>query len=67
MATIKERKDQDGKPRFQAIIIGIQDKTKNVIGIENILQDEERIANAIADSVVPTLLSHIQFISWREK
>lgn len=49
------------------LVIGIQDKTKNVIGIENILQDEERIANAIADSVAPTLLPNIQFISWREK
>jgi len=49
------------------LVIGIQDKTKNVIGIENILQDEERIANAIADSVVPTLLPSFQFISWRGK
>lgn len=49
------------------IVIGVQDKTKNVIGIGNVLQDEERIANAIADSIVPTLLPNIQFISWREK
>lgn len=49
------------------LVIGIQDKTKIVIGIENILQDEERIANAIADSVTPTLLPNFQFISWREK
>ena len=49
------------------LVIGIQDKTKNVIGVENILQDEERIASAIADSVAPTLLPNIQFISWRDK
>jgi ATP-dependent DNA helicase RecG len=49
------------------LVIGIQNKTKNVIGVENILQDEERIANAIADSVSPTILPNFQFISWREK
>ena len=49
------------------LVVGIQDKTKNVIGVENILQDEERIANAIADSVTPTLLPNLQFISWRDK
>lgn len=49
------------------LVIGIQDKTKTVIGVANILQDEERIANAIADSVSPTLLPNLQFISWRDK
>ena len=49
------------------LIIGIQDKTKNVIGVDDILQDEERIANAIADSVSPFLLPNLQFISWRGK
>lgn len=49
------------------LVIGIQDKTKSVIGIDNVLQEEERIANAIADSVNPTLLPNFQFISWREK
>lgn len=49
------------------LVIGIQDKAKNVIGVENILQDEERIASAIADSVSPTLLPTLQFISWRDK
>ena len=49
------------------LVIGIQDKTKNVIGVKNILQDEERIASAIADSVSPTLLPNLQFISWRDK
>lgn len=49
------------------LVIGIQDKTKNVIGVENILQDEERIASAIADSVSPILLPNFQFISWRNK
>ncbi|HSW72098.1 MAG TPA: helix-turn-helix domain-containing protein [Chlamydiales bacterium] len=49
------------------LVIGIQDKTKMIVGIENILKEEERIANTIADSVTPTLLPNFQFISWREK
>jgi predicted HTH transcriptional regulator len=49
------------------LVIGIQDKTKNVIGVDNILQDEERITSAVADSVSPTLLPNLQFISWRDK
>lgn len=49
------------------LVIGVQDKTKKVLGVENILQDEERVANAIADSVAPTLLPTLQFISWRGK
>jgi ATP-dependent DNA helicase RecG len=47
------------------LVIGIQDKTKKIIGLENILQDEERIANAISDSISPILLPNLQFISYR--
>ncbi len=49
------------------LIIGVQDKTKNVIGLANILQDEERVASAVADSITPVLLPNLQFISWRGK
>lgn len=49
------------------LVIGIQDKTKNIVGLANILQDEERIANAVADSVTPVLLPNLQFLSWRGK
>lgn len=49
------------------LVIGIQDKTKNIVGLTNILQDEERIANAVADSVAPILLPNLQFLSWRGK
>lgn len=49
------------------LVIGIQDKTKNIVGLANILQDEERIANAVADSVAPILLPNLQFLSWRGK
>ena len=33
------------------IIIGIRNKTKEVVGIKNVLENEERIANKIYDSI----------------
>lgn len=47
------------------LLIGIKANTKEVVGLDNILQDEERIANVIADSVSPSLLPNLQFHSWR--
>lgn len=35
------------------IIIGIKEKTKEVVGLENILQEEERVASSVADSISP--------------
>jgi len=42
------------------LVIGIKDKTKDVIGLANVLEEEERIANAIADSVSPLLIPSLQ-------
>lgn len=47
------------------LLIGIKADTKEVVGIENILLEEERIANAVSDSVRPSLLPNMQFHSWR--
>lgn len=47
------------------LVIGVKGDSKEVIGLENILQEEERIANAIADSTFPSLLPHFQLHSWR--
>lgn len=49
------------------IVIGIEDKTKKIIGIENILQEEERLASIIADSIEPQLLPDIDIINWNKK
>ena len=49
------------------LIIGIKDKTKEVIGLSNVLEEEERIANAIADSVSPLLIPSLQFHTWRDR
>ncbi|MGB7128034.1 MAG: ATP-binding protein [Candidatus Rhabdochlamydia sp.] len=47
------------------LIIGVKGETKEVVGVTNILEDEERVANAVADSVSPSILPNLQFHSWR--
>src|SRR5262245_3945009 len=49
------------------IVIGIKDQTKKVIGLENILEEEERLANAITDNVSPLLIPSLQLQTWRGK
>lgn len=50
-----------------SIIIGIQDKSKKVIGVTNPLQEEERLSSAIADSIEPLVIPDIQILSFRNK
>lgn len=49
------------------LIVGIKDKTKEVVGLDNILQDEEKIANAISDLVLPLLIPTMHKYTWRER
>ena len=49
------------------IIIGIQDKSKKIIGIAKPLSDEEKIANAVADSIMPLFLPNIEIHNIRNK
>jgi ATP-dependent DNA helicase RecG len=46
------------------IAVGIKDKTKKVIGMAHVLQEEERIASAIADSISPLLIPSLQLYTW---
>jgi len=49
------------------ILLGVKNETKEIVGLQNILQEEEKIANAIADSVSPLLIPNLQFCSFRER
>lgn len=49
------------------IVIGVSDKEKRIVGVENPLEEEERIANAIADSIEPLIIPDIQISSIRNK
>ncbi len=43
------------------LVIG-RDNSGEIIGIEDVLQAEESIANAIADSIMPAMMPDIQII-----
>lgn len=49
------------------IVIGVQNKSKQVVGVKNPLQEEERLASAIADSIAPLVIPDIQILSFRNK
>ncbi len=49
------------------IVIGVKDKTKELVGLPQILAEEERIANAITDSILPLLTPDIEIQSARGK
>jgi predicted HTH transcriptional regulator len=49
------------------IVIGVEDKTKKVVGIINALAEEERLASAISDSVAPFMIPNIEIQSYRKK
>lgn len=47
------------------IVIGIRDGTKELIGVANALQEEERLASTISDNVAPLLVPDIAIHSYR--
>jgi predicted HTH transcriptional regulator len=49
------------------VLIGIEDRTRQVRGIENVLDVEERLANLISDHIVPRLLPELEILPWQKK
>lgn len=49
------------------LLIGVRDRTKEVIGVKDPLSDEERMSSAFADSIIPTLIPEIRIVSWRDR
>ncbi len=49
------------------LVIGIQDKTKEIVGLGNPLIEEERLASAISDSISPLLVPDIAIHTYRNK
>lgn len=49
------------------IVVGVEDKTKVVVGLAEPLEEEMRIANKIADSVMPFLSPIIDIQTYRSK
>lgn len=49
------------------IVIGVKDRTKTIIGIENPLDEEERLTNSISASIAPLLIPEIEVHSYKNK
>ena len=48
------------------LVIGVEDKTRNIRGINDPLALEERVANIISDSIFPLLVPNIEISPWRD-
>jgi ATP-dependent DNA helicase RecG len=48
------------------IVLGVEDKTKRVRGIRDVLAEEERLASMISDSISPALIPSIEVMPWRK-
>ena len=49
------------------ILIGVEDRTRHVLGVADPLALEERVANLIADSISPRLLPDIEILRYRKR
>ncbi|CCB86253.1 ATP-binding protein [Parachlamydia acanthamoebae] len=49
------------------LLIGVKDKTKEIVGVPNSLHEEERIANAVSDSVAPLIIPDIEIHAYRDR
>jgi len=47
------------------LLVGVEDRTKRIRGVEDVLGAEEKIANIISDGIRPRLIPDIEIIPWR--
>jgi len=47
------------------LLIGIEDRTRNVRGVADPLAMEERLANLVSDRILPRLVPEIEILPWR--
>ncbi len=47
------------------ILIGIADRSRDIVGVDDPLQVEERLANVLSDSIVPRIVPEIEIVPWR--
>jgi predicted HTH transcriptional regulator len=48
------------------LLLGVEDGTKKIKGVRDILAEEERLANLIADSISPKLVPSMELLPWRK-
>jgi predicted HTH transcriptional regulator len=49
------------------LLIGVEDDTREVRGVENPLDEEERLCDLIADNITPRLVPNVELISIEDK
>lgn len=47
------------------VVIGVEDGSKNVRGVTDVLASEEKLASLISDSICPHLVPDIEVVPWR--
>ena len=47
------------------VVIGVEDGSKNVRGVPDVLAAEEKLANLVSDSIRPHLVPDIEVVPWR--
>ncbi len=47
------------------LLLGVEDGTRHVRGIKDVLLEEERLANLINDQIAPRLIPEIEILPWR--
>jgi ATP-dependent DNA helicase RecG len=48
------------------MVLGVEDGTKRVKGVRDVLAEEERLASLIADSISPKLIPSMEVMPWRK-
>jgi ATP-dependent DNA helicase RecG len=49
------------------LVIGVEDATRKVTGVTDVLMEEERLANLISESISPKLIPSLEIMPWRKK
>ena len=49
------------------IFIGVEDETRNILGITNPFDEEERLCSLIADNIAPKLIPNVELVSFGDK
>ncbi|GJM06864.1 MAG: hypothetical protein DHS20C10_05980 [marine bacterium B5-7] len=49
------------------VVIGVEDKTKRLVGLDNILQEEEKVTNFLHDTIAPMILPEIDILNHQGK
>ena len=48
------------------VAIGVEDRSKRVRGVPDVLASEEKLANLVSDSIRPRLIPDIEVVPWRK-